>query len=108
LLGAHQPADLVVARLLALRTIQGCRLLLFALVVKLFFVHRRQFDYCIMEPDDMARKRKPQRFSAVAAVKAAARENIGAPPATRRAPDKKRVPQQKHKPTLARLLREAE
>lgn len=52
------------------------------------------------------RKRK-QRFSATKAVKAAAREQIGAPPPTRRTPtiqEKQAARAEKHKPTLRRIL----
>jgi len=54
----------------------------------------------------MAKKKKPKPFRAVTAVKSLAREVVGAPPATRRDPDKKKVPVkgQKHKPTLGQLL----
>ncbi len=56
--------------------------------------------------DKMAKKKTPKPFRAVTAVKSLAREVVGAPPATRRDPDKKKVPVkgQKHKPTLGQLL----
>ncbi len=54
----------------------------------------------------MAKRRKPKPFRAVKAVKEAAREKIGAPPVTRRVPDKKKREREKHKPTLGRLLDE--
>ena len=54
----------------------------------------------------MAKRRKPKPFRAVKAVKELAREKIGAPPATRRVPDKKKQRREKHKPTLGRLLGE--
>ncbi len=55
----------------------------------------------------MARKkRKP--FRAVKAVKAAARAQIGAPPPTRRQAEARPPERPKHKPTLRRLLEEAE
>lgn len=54
----------------------------------------------------MAKRKKPKPFRAVKAVKAAAREQIGAPPPTRRVPDAKKERRQKHKPTLNKLLRE--
>ncbi|HXE90786.1 MAG TPA: hypothetical protein VNK82_07485 [Terriglobales bacterium] len=56
----------------------------------------------------MAKKRK--KFEAVKAVKEMARERVGAPPPTRRAPDvkKQRRHQQKHKPTLGKMLSEVE
>ena len=56
----------------------------------------------------MAKKRK--RFEAVKAVKELARERVGTPPATRRAPDvkKQRKHKQKHKPTLGKMLSEVE
>jgi hypothetical protein len=55
---------------------------------------------------DLARRKKPKPFRAVQAVKAAAREKIGAPPPTRRVPDVKKERREKHKPTLAKLLGE--
>lgn len=54
----------------------------------------------------MAKRKKPKPFRAVKAVKELAREKIGAPPATRRVPDKKKRAREKHKPTLGRLLGE--
>ncbi len=57
----------------------------------------------------MAKKKKPKPFRAATAVKALARETIGTPPPTRRAPDTKRKAaskQGKHKKTLAKLLNE--
>lgn len=51
-------------------------------------------------------KKKPRKFRAVQAVKAAAREHIGAPPPTRREPQRKKSGQEKHKPTLGNLLTE--
>ena len=54
----------------------------------------------------MARRRKAKPFRAVKAVKEAAREKIGAPPATRRVPDKKKQRREKHKATLEKLLGE--
>lgn len=54
----------------------------------------------------VARKKKRKTFRAVKAVKEAAREKLGAPPATRRVPDKKKLRREKHKPTLGRLLGE--
>ena len=52
----------------------------------------------------MARKKK-RTFSAAKAVKAAAREHVGAPPPTRRVPNTK-LADPKHKSTLAKLLSE--
>ena len=54
----------------------------------------------------MAKRKKPKPFRAVKAVKAAAREQIGAPPPTRRVPDVKKERREKHKPTLGKLLGE--
>jgi hypothetical protein len=54
----------------------------------------------------MPRKRKPKPFRAVEAVKALARERIGAPPAERVVPDRKKRKKEKHKPSLSRLLSE--
>jgi len=51
------------------------------------------------------KKRKP--FRAVDAVKALARERLGAPPAGKVVLEKKKKPE-KHKPTLGKLLGETE
>jgi hypothetical protein len=53
----------------------------------------------------MPRKRKIKPFRVVKAVKAAAREKIGAPPATRLVPDRKKK-EERHKATLGKLLAE--
>jgi hypothetical protein len=55
----------------------------------------------------MARKRKVKRFQAVQAVKELARERLGAPPAEKVVPHKKKKPA-KHKSTLGELLGETE
>jgi hypothetical protein len=55
----------------------------------------------------VARKKKIKRFRAVIAVKELARERVGAPPAEKIVVEKKKKPE-KHKPTLAKLLRETE
>jgi hypothetical protein len=55
-----------------------------------------------------AKKKKPKRFTAVEAVKTMAREQIGAPPASRVVPNRKRKKTEKHKPTLEKLLAEPE
>lgn len=50
---------------------------------------------------------KKKTFSAAKAVKSAAREQIGAPPPTRRTPTlKEKKEKERHKPTLGRLLTE--
>lgn len=59
----------------------------------------------LLHPGNMAKK-KPRKFRAVQAVKAAAREQIGTPPPTRREPQGKKPAEQKHKPTLSDLLSE--
>jgi len=53
--------------------------------------------------------RKPKPFRAASAVKAAARHAIGTPPPTRAEPasKKRKLKQDKHKPTLNKLLDEA-
>lgn len=53
----------------------------------------------------MAGKKKVKRFRAVQAVKELARERIGALPAAKVVPHKKKNPA-KHKPTLGKLLDE--
>ncbi|HWY19722.1 MAG TPA: hypothetical protein VNX26_00795 [Candidatus Acidoferrum sp.] len=55
--------------------------------------------------EKMARKKKVKRFDAVQAVKELARERMGAPPAEKVVPHKKKKPE-KHKPTMGRLLEE--
>jgi hypothetical protein len=52
------------------------------------------------------RKKKLKRFTAVEAVKTMAREQIGAPPASRVVPNRKKKKTEKHKPTLGKLLDE--
>jgi len=56
-----------------------------------------------------SKPRKPKPFRATSAVKAAARAQVGTPPPTRAEPaDKKlKVRRGKHKPTLEKLLRDA-
>ena len=54
----------------------------------------------------MARKKKSKRFRAVTAVKELARERIGTPRPTQVVPDRKKKKQEKHKPTLGKLLDE--
>lgn len=59
----------------------------------------------------MPYKKKSKAFSAVTAVKSAAREAIGAPPPTRTAPDGKTKAKQKkakYKPTVEKLLSDEE
>jgi hypothetical protein len=55
----------------------------------------------------MARKKKVKRFRAVQAVKELARERMGAPPAEKIVPHKNKK-QEKHKPTLGKLLSDGE
>lgn len=55
----------------------------------------------------MAKKKKVKRFSAVEAVKAMAREQIGTPPLEQVVPNRKKKAE-KHKPTLGKLLEETE
>jgi hypothetical protein len=52
----------------------------------------------------MAKKKKTRPFRAVKAVKAMAREQIGAPPASRVVPDRKKKKTEKHRPTLGKML----
>jgi hypothetical protein len=55
----------------------------------------------------MARKKKPKQFRAVQAVKELARERMGAPPTQKVVPHKNKKPE-KHKPTLGKLLDDAQ
>jgi len=52
----------------------------------------------------MAKKKRVRRFRAVTAVKELARERIGMPPPTQVVTDRKKRKQEKHKPTLKKLL----
>ena len=52
------------------------------------------------------KKRKPKKFSAVKAVKAMARAQIGMTPGSRVVPDSRKQKTEKHKPTLGKLLEE--
>ena len=52
------------------------------------------------------KKRKPKPFRAVEAVKALARERVGAPRPSQVVPDKRKRKEEKHKPTLGKLLEE--
>jgi len=56
----------------------------------------------------MPRKKKPKRFRAVEAVKAMAREKIGAPRPSHAIADRRQAKTEKHKPTLGRMLEESE
>jgi hypothetical protein len=56
----------------------------------------------------MAKKKKPKPFRVVTAVKAAAREHLGTPPPTRREDVPVHRRREKHKPTLGKLLSDAE
>jgi hypothetical protein len=55
----------------------------------------------------MARKKKVKQFRAVQAVKELARERMGAPPTGKVVPHKNKKAE-KHKPTLGKMLDEAE
>lgn len=52
------------------------------------------------------RKKKPKPFTAVEAVKTMARAQIGEPPTSRVVPNRKKRKVERHKATLAKLLRE--
>ena len=52
----------------------------------------------------MPKTRRKKTFSSTKAVKSLARERLGAPPPTRRAPDDKKKSAEKHKPTLGKIL----
>ena len=53
----------------------------------------------------MAKKKRVKKFRAVTAVKALARERIGTPPPTQVVPNKRKPrKQEKHKPTLGKML----
>jgi hypothetical protein len=52
----------------------------------------------------MPKKKVRRKFSAATAVKSAARNVIGSPPATRQETPKTKKTKEKHKPTLGDLL----
>ena len=54
----------------------------------------------------MAKKKTLKKFRAVTAVKALARERIGTPPGTKVLPKKRKADEEKHKPTLNKMLSE--
>jgi hypothetical protein len=56
----------------------------------------------------VAKKKKPKPFRATTAVKAMARTVIGTPPPVKRKESKKRARQEKHRPTMGKLLSEPE
>lgn len=53
-------------------------------------------------------KKKPKAFKATSAVKAAARAVLGTPPPVKRAENKKRQRKEKHKPSMGKLLADAD
>jgi hypothetical protein len=56
----------------------------------------------------MPKKKKLKRFSATSVVKAAARAVLGTPPPVKRAENKKHAKKDKHKPSLDKLLADAD
>ena len=56
----------------------------------------------------LARNKKRKTFSATKAVKAVAREKIGAVPSTRAVPDRKKKGSTQHKPTMRDLLEDSD
>jgi len=63
-------------------------------------------DGVALHSDAMVKKKKNKRFRAVTAVKEMARERIGTPPPTQVVPDRTKRKNEKHKPTLGKLLEE--
>lgn len=49
-------------------------------------------------------KKRKKKLTATTLVKSAAREHVGMPPPTQRAPDPTKEYRPKHKPTLSKLL----
>jgi hypothetical protein len=56
----------------------------------------------------MSKKKKPKKFKATSVVKAASRAVLGTPPPVKRAENKKRLKKEKHKPSLGKLLADAD
>jgi hypothetical protein len=74
-----------------------------------FYLLESTIDYCTSSGATVASKiPQKKKFSATKAVKSLARERVGTPKATRRAPDDKKKKTEKHKPTLAKLLSSSE
>ena len=56
----------------------------------------------------MAKKKKLKKFSATSVVKAASRAVLGTPKPVRRVESKKQAKKDKHKPSLSKLLGDAD
>jgi len=56
----------------------------------------------------MPKKKKLKKFSATSVVKAASRAVLGTPPPVKRAENKKHAKKDKHKPSLGKLLADAD
>jgi hypothetical protein len=54
------------------------------------------------------KKKKPKKFRATSAVKAASRAVLGTPPPVKRAENKKHAKKEKHKPSLQKLLADSD
>jgi hypothetical protein len=54
------------------------------------------------------KKKKIKKFRATSVVKAASRAVLGTPPPVKRAENKKRARKDKHKPSLGKLLADAD
>ena len=54
------------------------------------------------------KKKKPKKFTATRAVKAASRAVLGTPPAVKRVENKKHARKDKYKPSLSKLLADAD
>jgi hypothetical protein len=70
------------------------------------------FNVCIADVRGsiviVPKKKKPKKFSATSAVKAASRAVLRAPPPVKRAENKKLAKKDKHKPSLGKLLADAD
>jgi hypothetical protein len=105
---------------MTVRAVQVVGLLLLPLVVELALIHEMlaappaftimahltgaPSSIVLTRMDEMPRKRKKRKFSAIKAVKANAREVLGSPRPTRREENPKNSKIEKHKPTLGSLL----
>lgn len=56
----------------------------------------------------VSKKKKLKKFSSTSAVKAASRAVLGTPPPVKRAENKKHAKKDKHKPSLGKLLADAD
>jgi hypothetical protein len=129
-LGANNPGDFVLSRLMAVRAVQCGHLLFWPFVEEISLFHGQfspramclNFNYCSFaahklwqdvsdgeeeaQAEEVQRSRSGEGHGQSDQVKAMARAQIGAPPAGRVVPDSRDKKTDKHKPTLGKMLEE--